>query len=224
MNKFDRTVVIKEGVSIRLQTKEVKGEIWTFGTICYEDGMTVPFKHVVTKAENFKSYYVWTNETVYIRSHLGTISNIVFDIDSRKQKKIYISPLSRKYAFGNTFKGDNRSLNYDYEIKINKEATLLIDRYWSGSDLCESASIYYSDNNVVNLKPVILCTPADYEISKYYLWDDNYIYTCFDNKNEDIKIESVYDINQRKSINLELDRDKEYMFALSKRNKDSRKK
>lgn len=185
MNKYERIVDIKDGVKIKLETREHKDKDWVYGTVIYDDGEMVPIGHVVAKAKDSRSYYYWTNETIYTRTDLGTISNVVFDIDKRDFKKIYISPTDRRYAFGNVYKGDNRSVTYDYEVKVNDETTLLIDRYWSGSDLCDSISVFYkSDNSVVNLKPVIVCTPADYEVPEYYLWDEDYVYICFDGNSE----------------------------------------
>lgn len=217
MNKFERIVDIKEGVKFKLESKEVDNKVLVYGTVMYDDGINIPYKSVVAKTEGTRSYYFWTNEHIYIRSEIGTINNYVFDIDNRKVKKIYISPTDRKYAFGRVLESSSRSITYDNEYKINDEATLLVDRYWNGSDLCESASLFYnSDKQVVTLPPVINCTPADYEVPTYYLWDNEYVYICYDGVNDKVKVELYYDINNRKKHLSTIERDNEYMLSLVK--------
>ena len=222
MIKYEREIPIKQGVTFKLKTVDHGNEVWTYGKVCYCNGKQIPFKHVVTKSSNYKSYYVWTDEHIYIRSNLGTIDRIIFDIDNQKEKKIYISPSQRHLTFGKIYEGNNKSINFDYEIKLNEEATLLIDRFWNGSDLCESANIFYKDKSVINLKPVIICSPADYEVPEYYVWDNDYVYICFDGVDNEVKVKSIFDVSKRKIVEEIENKSNDHMLLLLDKNKKCR--
>lgn len=219
MTKYERIIDIKDGVKLKLKTKSDKEKDLVYGTVCYEDGEKIKIGYVVAKSEGFRSYFYWEKENIYIRNENGSISDVVFDIDKRDFKKIHISQADRMYLFKNMYKGNNRSITYDSEIKVNDYSTLLVDKYCSGSDICSSISVFYNDNSVVNLDPIIMSTPADYEVPEYYLWDKDYVYICFNGNNDNIKIEKAYDLKNRKVIKFSIEHDEEYMFSLVKKNK-----
>ena len=82
--------------------------------------------------------------------------------------------------------------------------------------------ILNSKDEIIRLAPVIICTPSDYEVTTYYLWDDNNVYTCYDGENNEIMISSIFDINKKKVTYNKESKEEKNMLELVNRVKHDR--
>ena len=192
MSRFNQDIIITKDIILKLEYKDNENEVWVYGNICYKDGDVIPFEHAVAKTNLNRSFYYWDESNIYIVNELGKIKDISFNIDKKDFEFIKNrNDVSLWYR-------SNRSLTFTHDIKLSNNVILLLDRYLRGSDYCESIKVYYSKDEIISLAPVIICTPSDYEVTTYYLWDDNNVYTCYDGENNEIMISSIFDINKKK--------------------------
>lgn len=88
------------------------------------------------------------------------------------------------------------------EHKIGDRVILQLNKYYSGSDICEEANLLYREGQVVHLDDIIVDTSSDYEVVKFHIWDNRYVYTCYYDEYNRIVVDKTFDIVSRKHINI----------------------
>lgn len=88
------------------------------------------------------------------------------------------------------------------EHDINNGIRLQLNKFYSGSDICEEAILIYPEGQMIHLDIITIDTSSDYEPIKFHLWDVGYVYTCYYDNNRRLTVDKSFDIVSRKYVNI----------------------